>query len=171
MANEAQRSTREDADGNWFERLWAPRNDGKLSWARLLTLSLLAVALSYLVLYYGGIALKTYSGLRAADSPISPDAQFYDWLQVLSRGGAIAIGALTLAWRLINRNHGQARFGTALALIAVVLFAVLVWPTPWSYKRFGCDVFQVNRIRGEPLKITTIPFCEQAAAGGAPTGN
>jgi hypothetical protein len=152
---------------NWLQRQWANRDDGKLSWLRLLALSLLALILSYLVLYYGGIALKTYSGLADA---VSPDDRFHDWLRELSRGGAIAIGALTLAWRLINRNQGQARLGTALALIAVVLFAVLVWPTPWSYKRFGCDVFQVNRIRGEPQKITTIPFCEQAA-GAANTGN
>ena len=148
----------------WYPYLVVDR-EGKIPWPRLLWIGLVAAILSYLVLYYGGEALKSYQQLRG-DAPIAPPPpkDWSAWLDKFSMGGAIAIGALTLAWRLIYRTDGQSHLGTALAVLAVLLFGIFVWPTPWKYKQYGCTVFQVDRVRGQYKPVTHVPFCEPTPA-------
>jgi hypothetical protein len=159
MADETQ------SDRSWWDRYWVVDDAGKIPWPRLLWIGLLAAVLSYLVLYYGGEALKSYHELRGGNlGPPPPPKDWSAWLNKLSIGGGIAIGALIVAWRLIYRTDGQSHLGTALALIAVLLFGIFVWPTPWTYKQFGCTVFQIDRIRGHYTEVTKVPFCEPAPA-------
>ena len=147
---------------SWLKQHWALDEDGKLPWLQLLWIGLLAAVLSYLVLYHGGEALKSYNELRGGQNDPTPRrADWPDWLKRLSMGGGIAIGALVLAWRLIYRTEGQAHMSTALAVLAVLLFGIFVWPTPWKYEQFGCGVYQINRVRGEFHEVTRVPSCEQ----------
>jgi hypothetical protein len=150
---------------------WATKSvdeEGKISWPRLVWIGLLAAVLSYLVLYYGGEALKSYNTLRGGpEIPPPPTTDWSRWLKRLSVGGGIAIGALVLAWRLIYRMEGQPHVGMALAVLAVVLFGIFVWPTPWKYEQFGCAVYQINRVRGHFQEVTKVPSCEQAQTPAA----
>lgn len=152
-------------------RFWKPGPDRKLPWLRLLWLGLLAAALSFLVLYFGGFGLKAYHGVRFDST--WPESRWWDLLRLFSLGGAVAIGTLTLCWRLIHRVEGQSHSGTALVVVGVVLFGFLVWPTPWTYRQFGCTVFQINRIMGHYREVAKMPSCEPAAVAGAaaPAGN
>lgn len=136
-------------------------DEGKISWPRLVWIGLLAAVLSYLVLHFGGEALRSYNALRAGSAP-TPFADWPPWLDSLSVGGGVAIGALVLAWRLIYRTDGQPHVGAALAVLAVVLFGIFVWPTPWKYEQFGCAVYQINRVRGHFQEVAKVPSCEQA---------
>lgn len=151
-----QRSGSDD-DGSW----WKAGPDGKIPPLKILWLGLLAAAISFVVLYSGNVGLKGYYGLFNGEP--FPESEWWRWLYWLSLGGAGTIGALTAAWRLIYRIEGQAHWGMALTLIAAVLFAFLVWPTPWMYRQYGCTVYQINRFYGNSAELTTIPSCEPAA--------
>ena len=160
-----QRSGSDD-DGSW----WKAGPDGKIPPLKLLWLGLLAAVISFAVLYFGNVGLKGYYGLKFND-PQFPGPAWWEWLRWLSLGGAVTIGALTVAWRLINRVEGQAHWGMALTLIAAVLFAFLVWPTPWMYRQYGCTVYQINRFYGNSTEVTTIPSCEPAPAATGQAGS
>jgi hypothetical protein len=140
----------------------------RLSWWELLWLALLTAILCFLILYFGGIGLRAYHGVRF-DSALPFGPGWWDLLLRFSFGVAVALGTLTLVWRLIYRKRGQAHWGTALLVIGVLLFGFLVWPTPWTYPQFGCTVFQINRLVGHYKEVTKVPMCEQAL-GAAQSG-
>lgn len=152
-------------DTSWSS-LWATGRDDRLPGLKLVWLGLLAGAISYLVLYFGGMAVKSLAQMRGVLPNIA-----WEHLEGFSRGAAITIGALTLAWRLIYRIEGQAHWGRALVVVGIVLFGFLVWPTPWTYRRFGCDVYQISRFMGARERVTTIPACEPAPADETPTAS
>jgi hypothetical protein len=117
--------------------------------------------LALLVLLFGGLALRAYAGMRFREHLNPPDDQWWVWLGVFSVAGGIAIGALAVCWRLANRKKGEARWGMALALLVIVLFGLIVWPTPWTYRAYGCKIFQINRLIGRMTPLdTTVPGCK-----------
>ncbi len=111
--------------------------------------------LAFLVLLFGGLALRAYAGMRFMDHFTVPGYQWWVWLGIFSVAGGIAIGALVVCWRLANRKKEEARWGMALGLLLVVLFGLLVWPTPWTYREYGCKIFQINRLIGRMTPLDT----------------
>lgn len=70
---------------------------------------------------------------------------------LLAVGGGIAIGLLILTWWLIV----QRGFSWALGflVLAIVLFALFVWPTRYRYESFEkseiqCKLLRVERLTG-----------------------
>ena len=125
----------------------------------------LAAVMSFLVLLFGGLALRAYAGVRFKDYLQSPAGAWWDWLLIFAGAGAIAVGALAVSWRLAHRKYGSPRWGLALAVLAVVLFGLLVWPTPWTYREYGCKIFQINRFLGRIYELPTkVPGCDPEAA-------
>lgn len=139
-----------------------------LSWRDIITVGLIVAALSGLVLLFGGLALKAYARLRYDGGAAPP----YNWwwigvLVVFSLGGAIAIGTISVAWRWMHRKRAQPQWGMAFVLLAVILFGLLVWPTPWKYKEFGCKVYHLNRFVGGYRKVADLPSCEPPATAAS----
>ena len=126
-----------------------------------------AVALSFLVLFFGGLAHRAYSVLRYKE----PEAVLScglncDWVKsllVFAVCGAVTVGTILFAWRLSHPKRSSPGWGLAAALLAVVLFGLLVWPTPWTYREYGCEIFQINRFVGSRERIARLP-CEPEAA-------
>ena len=139
----------------------ARRNpDDPLTRAELWRLFGLAALMSFLVLLFGGLALRAYAGVRFSDYLRPPAEDWWGWLFLFALAGAVTFGALAVSWRLAYRKYGDPRWGMALALLVVVLFAVLVWPTPWTYREYGCKIFQINRFIGRMTEVpTTVPGC------------
>ena len=126
--------------------------------------------LAFLILFAGGLALRAYFLARFTVPVGGPFEVWLKWLFVFSLGGGVVVGTLAAAWRLINRRRGQPHWGAALIALVLVLFGLLVWPTPWSYRTYGCDVLQINRFIGRSSVIARIPACE-AVPATAPATN
>ena len=123
---------------------------------RVLRAGAYAAIVIVLVVFGMGAMLRAYSELRPGGKVwIRPD----DWvwpLIGLSLASGLVVGALVIGWRLMNRRQNDPRWGMALLLIAILLFAAIVWPTPWAYREYDCAIVQVNRITGqEGLRVPT----------------
>lgn len=139
-------------------------DDNELSWRDIIKVGLIVAVLSFLLLFFGGLALKTYDELRYQGPGEPLDLAWLVGLVFFSVGGAVAIGTITIAWRWMHRRPSQPQWGMAFVLLAIVLFGILVWPTPWKYREFGCKVYQLNRFFGGYREVTTLPSCEQTTA-------
>jgi hypothetical protein len=121
---------------------------------------LLAAFIVFLVLYAAGYAFGLYHSLRFRDPSVILDGAWGSHLRLFALAGGLVAGTLVAAWRLINRERGEANWTSALIILAVFLFGLLVWPTPWTYHEFGCKVFQINRFVGRATEVTRLPACE-----------
>jgi hypothetical protein len=124
----------------------------------IVRIALLTALIVALLLWAGGIALNSYGVIRFRYVTEKLDVLWHVYLMFFALTGGIVAGALAGAWRLINRR--EARWSAAGFIAIVVLFALMVWPTPWTYRQFGCKVFQVNRFVGNWTQVTTLPACE-----------
>lgn len=134
----------------------------RLTFWEILNIGLTTGLLAFLILYFGGLALRAYFVARFTEPVGGPFEEWRKWLFVFSFGGGVVLGTVAAAWRLINRRRRHPRWGVALIALVVVLFGLLVWPTPWSYRKYGCDVLQINRFIGRSSVIARIPACEPA---------
>src|SRR5688572_3337458 len=99
--------------------------------SRVLRVGVYAAIVIVLVVFGMGAMLRAYSELRPGGKVwIRPDDWFWP-LVGLSFTSGLVVGALVTGWRLMNRRQNDPRWGMAMLLIAIVLFAVIVWPTPW----------------------------------------
>jgi len=126
--------------------------------------------LAFLILFFGGLASRAYFLARFTDPVGTSFEQWLIWLFLFSLGGGVVVGTVAAAWRLIHRRRRQPRWGIAVIALIFVLFGLLVWPTPWSYRTYGCDVLQINRFIGRSSVIARIPACE-AVSVTAPATN
>ena len=138
--------------------------DERLTRHDLWRLFALVAAMAFLIILFGGLAFRAYVGVRFTDMLPKPDRDWWVWLITFAVAGAIAIAAVAICWRLAHRKKDEARWGRALALLLVVLFGLLVWPTPWTYREYGCKIFQINRFLGRMTPLETkVPGCEPEA--------
>lgn len=117
--------------------------------------ALYALGIAFVVVSASGFAYRAFLMLRKS-APTFPDG----WCASLlgfSLATAIVVGALVLAWRLINRE--DSRWGSALALLVVLLFLAFVWPTRWTYREYSCQVVQINRFTGHEGPLPRISLC------------
>jgi hypothetical protein len=88
------------------------------------------------------------------------------WIGLISLAAGLVAGAAVVAWRLISP---EPRWGVALLLLGAIAFLVLVWPTPWVYRQFGCTVVKVTRLTGHhdpnPLSVCAEPVAAEQIAG------
>lgn len=131
-----------------------------LSWMEVIKVGRLAAAISFLALVSLGVALRAYSALRFPEEVAQPEGAWWLWLFEFGVGGAVMVGTVAVAWRLANRKRSAPRWGMAVVFLSIVLFGLLVWPTPWTFREYGCKVFQINRVLGRPTEVTTLPSCE-----------
>jgi hypothetical protein len=122
--------------------------------------------IGFLILLAGGVALRAYYAVRYTEHAAWPTLEWVIWLFVFSLGGGVVVGTVVTAWRLVNRKPKQPRWGVGLIVLVIVLFGFLVWPTPWSYRQYGCDVLQINRFIGRVSVIAKIPACEATSVAG-----
>jgi hypothetical protein len=141
----------------------ATPNEG-ITNGRIAYLAFLAAAIAFVIIFFGGIAAIGYADLKGKEWSAGQVASLF----AVSFGSAIVVGALLAAWRLINRRTPQ--WGVAAVVIAVLLFAFLVWPTPWTYVEHGCVVHRVNRLFGTYDNKTQLPSCEPKPAGDETKG-
>ena len=121
-------------------------------------------AIAFGVLFAGGAALRALSGLKGSAPDFGARA-FWCPLAVFSVGGGIAIGLLILTWWLVVKRGFSWTLG--FVVLAVVLFALFVWPSPYRYDKdrrrdAGCRVLQVNRWTGEAVCV--LPTSPPASA-------
>ena len=112
-------------------------------------------AIAFGVLFAGGAALRALSGLKGSE-PDFGARTFWCPLAVFSVGGGIAIGLLILTWWLVVKRGFSWTLG--FVVLAVVLFALFVWPSPYRYDKdwrrdASCRVLQVNRWTGEAVCV------------------
>jgi hypothetical protein len=124
-------------------------NDKPFAWWQVLGMW---TAISFGVLFAGGAALKALSSLK--DEKLRSFAADTFWwpLFIFSLGGGVAIGLLILTWWLVVKRGFSWTLG--FMVLAVVVFALFVWPSPYRYDKDGrrdatCRVLQVHRWTGE----------------------
>jgi H+/Cl- antiporter ClcA len=141
-----------------------PQPPENLSPGEIWKIGIYAGIIAFLILFFGSLAYRAYFVARFTEPVARPTEEWLLWMLVFSLGGGVVVGTLAAAWRLINRRRRQPRWGTAVIVLAFVLFGLLVWPTPWSYRTYGCDVLQINRFIGRSTPIAKIPACEAVPA-------
>ena len=104
------------------------------------------------VLFAGGAAIRALSGLTGSAPNFSWET-FLLPLIVFSAGGGVAIGLVILTWWFVVK-WGSFNWAIGFVLLAVVLFALYVWPSPYRYdkdwnKNATCRVLQIQRWTGE----------------------
>jgi hypothetical protein len=138
-----------------------PAPDAPLPTPKLFKLFGLAALMAFLVLMFGGLAVRAYVAFRRAEDVLAYQHDFWGALFTFAIAGAIALGALVVSWRLAYRKGDDPRWGMALFLSIIVLFGLLVWPTPWKYSEYGCKIFQINRFIGRYTELPTkVPGCD-----------
>lgn len=142
----------------------------ELSLLEIFRTALWAAGLSCLLLVSLGLARRAYSALRVPGAQLPPGAWLpsHDWLQtvvLLAVSGGVSVGILVFTWRLVHRKRWAPSWGMAMFLLVIVLFALLIWPTPWTYREYGCKVFQINRILGTRSEVVGLPGCEDKETG------
>ncbi len=136
--------------------------------SELWTLGWETAAVSWAVLFFGGLALRAYAVLSFGEPKPLLDCDWLLSLFVFSVCGAVAIAVLAVGWRLAHRKRAAPGWGLAFILLAVMLFALLVWPTPWTYRQFGCEVYRVNRILGNQSRVARLPSCDDRPVSAYP---
>ena len=138
----------------------------------LWTLAWRVAVVSFLVLFFGALALRAYWVLRFARPETVWDWEWVLSLLVFAVCGAVTTGTLAVAWRLMHRKKAAPNWSMAFVLLGVLLFGLLVWPTPWTYREYGCQVFQINRFVGSRTPIAQLPSCDDKQKDArADTGN
>lgn len=97
------------------------------------------------VLFFGGLSARGLAGLlKWPGRLVELDWwQFFGMLLMFSVGGGVVVAL----WGLGNRRRPRWRLG--LVVLALILFSLLVWPTPFKYyKGRGGELVKVNRITG-----------------------
>jgi hypothetical protein len=100
------------------------------------------------ILFFGGLAVRTFPWMQGVTAPIEWGA-FLPALFLFSLGGGVVVGLLGLAcWLASPRGVG---WSLAVVVLALVLFVLFVWPTPYRYFRDEHLQFvvRVNRITGD----------------------
>jgi hypothetical protein len=96
------------------------------------------------ILFFGGLAAHGYRAMLGT----TPAAEI-DWLALwyMSIGGGIVLGLIGLALTLASpRGVGWA---LGVGTVAVLLFLIFVWPTPYKYYRTkGGQLVRVHRLTG-----------------------
>jgi hypothetical protein len=120
-----------------------------LTWRQIL---LIWSAIAFGVLFAGGAAIRALSGLTGS-TPDFDGMTFWLPLSVFSVGGGVAIGLVILTWWFVVKR-GSFSWTIGFVLVAVVLFALYVWPSPYRYdkdwnKNATCRVLQIQRWTGE----------------------
>lgn len=98
-------------------------------------------------LFFGGLGGRAYKAMRG------PGYIDFGWdfvwvLLVFAVGGGITIGLLVLAWRIIVQMGYSWTLG--MAVLILVLFALIVWPTFYKYYRTDTPdiLLKINRLTG-----------------------
>ncbi len=119
---------------------------------------LIAIAL----LFAAGLGARALKFLMQQQSlspqpPFSPDAGFLWTLFWFSLGGGATIGLLIFAWQ-IARTDPLGKL-VALAVLLVLVFGVVIWPTPYKYYRAkNLDwVVRITRIAGTVCYFERVP--------------
>lgn len=101
------------------------------------------------VLVFGALSAHGLYVLANPGAKIFPES-FLIALATFGLGGGITIGVLALAWWLANPRGF--RWGLGLVVLALLLFALFVWPTPFKYYYRKDDlgvVVKINRVTGK----------------------
>jgi hypothetical protein len=122
-------------------------------WSRVL---LVWSAIGFGVLLSGGVATRALMTLRGGGSVDFGDS-FWGALLLFSLGGGIATGLLILVWWLVVKLGFSWTLG--FVALALVLFALFVWPTPYRYERTkDPDVrLRITRLTGHGEFIPRAP--------------
>lgn len=97
------------------------------------------------VLFFGGLSARGLAGLMEWPGRLVRLDwwQFLGLLLMFSVGGGVVVAL----WGLGNRRRPRWRLG--LVVLALILFGLLVWPTPFKYyKGRGGELVKVTRITG-----------------------
>lgn len=94
------------------------------------------------VLFFGGLSVQELA--RLLGGPVVLEGDEFVWRLVLfSIGGGVVVAL----WGLANRH--KPRWGLGLFLLALILFGLLVWPTPfWYYEGPKRELVRVTRVTG-----------------------
>ena len=133
--------------------------NGPISNQRIVRVALLTALIVLLVVFFAGVAGIGHRDLRAA---ANADWRWFQPLLFLSVGAAAMSGAVVAAWRLINRRDPQWALGLLVAAIA--FFALMVWPTRWTYPEYGCSIYRIDRMFGTRDFVQPVPACEAEGA-------
>jgi hypothetical protein len=124
-------------------------------WYKLL---LIWAAIGSGVLYFGGLAVEAQKAFKdpggfhcSFRQAILLQCSFSEVLLIFSLGGGIAIGLFILAWSRVTMRGFSWTLG--FVILAVVLFALFIWPTPYRYE-WGPDksfVVRIKRFSGEVI--------------------
>ena len=103
------------------------------------------------VLFAGGVAFRAYANLVRPGSMDFGLSSFWCPLFLFSAGGGLTIGLLILTWWLVVQRGFSWTLG--FVVLALVLFAVFVWPSRFAYYRGGeedaCKLLRVERWTGQ----------------------
>lgn len=97
------------------------------------------------VLFFGGLSARGLAGLMEWPGRLVRLDwwQFFGMLLMFSVGGGVVVAL----WGLGNRRRPRWRLG--LVVLALILFGLFVWPTPFKYyKGRGGELVKVSRITG-----------------------
>ena len=138
-------------------------HDGNVSPKELWGLAWKVAAVSFLVLGFGGLALRGYAVLRFSDSAMKvPKLLKGDWLEsllIFAVCGAVTFASVVVAWRLMHPKRSAPGWSLGVIVLGILLFTILVWPTVWTYREYGCQILRINRLTGTPTDIATLPGC------------
>ncbi len=132
------------------EKAKEKKEDKPFNWAQILSMW---GAIAFFLLFAGGLAIQALKILQGGPAEHKFDLwTFWAPLFLFSLGGGLAIGLLILTWWLVVKRGFSWTVG--FAVLAVVLFALFVWPSPYRYdkdhrKETTCRVLQVHRWTGE----------------------
>jgi hypothetical protein len=93
------------------------------------------------VLFGAGLAAQALMSLMPGGPPFA--WTFLEPLAVFSVGGGLAVAALRVAAGLVARSGAL-----VVAILVVVLWGLIIWPTPFKYRVVDKQLYKINRVMG-----------------------
>jgi membrane protein YdbS with pleckstrin-like domain len=115
-------------------------------------------AITFGVLLGGGVALHALEALRHPGSTdFSKWCEFWWPLLLFSLGGGLTVGLLILTWWFVVGKGFSWTLG--FLVLAVVLFALFVWPTRYAYywTEKKDALIRVERLTGKTEQVPIKP--------------
>jgi hypothetical protein len=103
-------------------------------------------SLAAAVLFGAGLAANALMSLMPGGPPLT--GTFLPPLVLFSVGGGLAFAALRVAAGLVARSGAL-----VVAVLVVVLWGLIIWPTPFKYRVVDKQLYKINRVMGsvEPV--------------------